>query len=272
MFYVYNGKILNKYDKAKVNPYIDGIMYGYGLFETIKVTDQEPILLDEHLNRLRDGLEYFDITLVYSDQQIKAMVEQLIEANNFDGALKLVVIKNNNISNLIILMNQKQYTPQEYDRGFNLLPSQVKKSSTSNVIRYKTLNYLENLLEFKAAQRNGYDEVLFFNEKNHITEGAISNIFLVKDNIVYTPDVDSGLLNGIMRQEVIRVLEALGVDSRVQPIDQEFINGCEEIFITNALMELMPVNKIKSFQYEPKNRVIMEKVRKYLYMKGDDIG
>lgn len=272
MFYVYNGKILNKYDKAKVNPYIDGIMYGYGLFETIKVRDKEPILLDEHLKRLRDGLDYFDITLVYSNQQIKAMVEKLIDANNFDGALKLAVIKNNNISNLIILMNQKQYTQEDYRQGFNLYPSQVKKSSTSNVIQYKTLNYLENLLEFKNAKLNGYDEVLFFNEKDHITEGAISNIFLVKDHKVYTPDVDSGLLNGIMRQEVIRVLEALGVECIVQPIHKDFINVCDEIFITNSLMEVMGVNKIKSFQYQSDNRVIMKRVQQYLYMKGDQIG
>ncbi|MEA1974656.1 MAG: aminotransferase class IV, partial [Bacillota bacterium] len=226
MVYFYNGYFFSNNEKAKIIPLIDGVMYGYGLFETIKIRNFKPIYLDEHLVRLKSSLDILNIKTKYSNEDIKNIIEALIERNRFNGALKITIVKNNNFSDLIIMMKKSNYNIKDYEKGFNLIISDVARNSTSKVARLKTTNYLENLLEFKEAKNQGFDEVIFFNEKFFLAEGAISNIFIVKNNKLYTPSLENGLLNGIMRMKVIR---ECGMDVIEMNITKDFLENADEV-------------------------------------------
>lgn len=261
MYYVYNGRFLEYNEKIESSPLSDGTMYGYGLFETIKVTNHYPEYLEEHLNRLRKGMEALNIGFMYSDDKIKEYIKKLIRKNGFNGALKIAVIKNKNLSDLIIMMKNSTYNYKDYQKGFKLTISSVLRNSTAKLVNYKTLNYLENLLEFKSAKAKGFDEVIFFNEKKYLAEGAISNIFLVKDKTLYTPKKGSGLLEGIMRNKVIDKVsfKVIEKDLRIEDIDT-----ADEVFITNSLMRVMPVKSVQGTDYNYSTFKITEEIRKEL--------
>jgi len=265
MKYFYNGKFLNENELTNTSPLSDGIMYGYGLFETVKVKSLRPVYIDEHLKRLRDGLAKLDINLIYSDKKIVEIIDELIKINRFDGALKIIVIKNKNMCDFILMMRKSNYYYKDYQRGFNLKISDVKRNSTSKIVGLKTINYLENILEFKNAKTDGFDEVLFFNEKDMLCEGAISNIFIVKNKKLYTPSLENGLLSGIMRMKVIEesTLEVIETD-----IDRFFLENADEIFLTNSLMEVMPVKTIKGIDYNCRKFEISNYIRNII--NGDD--
>jgi 4-amino-4-deoxychorismate lyase len=265
MIYFYNGKFLNNNEKVKIIPLSDGVMYGYGLFETISIKNFKAIYLEEHLKRLREGLETLGIGFLYSNQKIKQCIEKLISLNKFNGALKITVVKNNNLSDLIIMMKKSSYSIKDYKRGFNITISDVTRNSTSKIVRLKTINYLENLLEFKKAKANFCDEVIFFNEKNFLAEGAISNIFIVKNNKLYTPSLENGLLSGIMRMKVIKECDMDIIETN---ITKDFLENADEVFLTNSLMELMPVRSIKNTNYKCSNFIISNYLKNIV--NGDD--
>ncbi|ADQ13619.1 aminotransferase class IV [Halanaerobium hydrogeniformans] len=257
MYYIHNDSFYKNDDKFDSNPFSDFLNYGYALFETIKVTNLTAEYIDAHLQRLRKSSTALNINLNYSDQELKYYVEKLIEKNAFNGALKILLAKNINSSDLIITMKKKEYQAEDYQKGFNLKISQVLRNSTSKIIKHKTANYLENILEFRKAKAEGFDEVIFFNEKGYLAEGAISNIFIVKEKKLYTPGLENGLLNGILRRQVI-LQKKFEVEEKNIKLD--LINQADEIFITNSLLKIMPVRTIKNTEFENNNFKISEKI------------
>lgn len=242
MYYLYNGQYLKDEDKIKSSPLSDGVMYGYGLFETIRVSGLKPEYLEDHILRLKKGLDALQIRFTYSDEKIKEYALGLIRRNGFNGALKIAVIKNKNQSDLVMMMKNSVYHYHQYKKGFKVKISDVKRNSTSNIVKYKTINYLENLLEFKKAKEEGFDEVLFFNERGFLSEGGISNIFIVKNNNIMTPSLDQGLLNGIIRN---RIVTDKRFNVREEKITMKMLKEADLIFLTNSLMRVMPVKEVE---------------------------
>ncbi|WP_369414183.1 aminotransferase class IV [Halanaerobium polyolivorans] len=139
--------------------------------------------------------------------------------------------------------------------------SQVLRNSTSKIIKHKTTNYLENILEFRKAKAEGFDEVIFFNEKGYLAEGAISNIFIVNEQKIYTPGLENGLLNGILRKKVLSQ-NYYQVEER--NIGLDLINEADEIFITNSLLKIMPVRAIANTQFKNSNFKFRERIAKII--------
>ena len=107
----------------------------------------------------------------------------------------------------------------------------------------------------------GYDEPIFLNSKNQITEGATSNIFVVVKNKIYTPKLSCGLLNGIVRQYIISNYDIIETE-----MDLEFLNNADEIFLTNSLFGIMPVNNLekKVFKSQKISKEIFNYYKKYI--------
>jgi 4-amino-4-deoxychorismate lyase len=106
------------------------------------------------------------------------------------------------------------------------------------------MNYGDNILEKRLATKRGIDEPIFVNTKNEICEGACSNLFFVKNGKIFTPTLSCGLLAGTMRRYVMANFE---VQETI--ITPEMIDSFEEIFLTNALMGIMPVAKWGEYTY-----------------------
>ena len=96
----------------------------------------------------------------------------------------------------------------------------------------------------REAQNQGYDEGLFLNSRGHVAEGAVSNIFMVRDDELITPPAASGLLPGIVRQLVLERAAGLGFRCREDNFTTRDLRGADECFLTNSLMGIMPVNSL----------------------------
>lgn len=236
----------------------EALDYGYSLFETIRYQACEAQNLEAHYERLRGSAKALDIVF---DKQYEVFEKEVLEAirasNQQKGVIRYQLSKDGMKSLSQIQVKENRYVKSMYDRGFKLCVSDVVKSSGSFLIRHKSSNYLENLLVLKQAKAEDYDEALFLNEKSYITEGTYTNLFYIKENTVYTPELKCGLLKGTMRTQVIEVLEQNGVTLIEGAFPLKELQAADAVFVTNALMGVMPVHEIRDTKtYTVKHKIV----------------
>lgn len=236
-------KIIFNEDKALID---SGTFFGRGVFETILIKNK-PHFLKEHIERLNDG-----ITKLSLGEHIKSdiVLEKINEYKLDNLALKVVVTE----KNIIFSTRELKYKSANYEKGFKVKIANNIRNSKSILTYIKSINYLDNLLEYEKANLEGYNEAIFFNENNWLTEGCTTNIFIVKDNNIYTPSEKCGLLNGIIRKYVI---DSFNVYEK--EISKEELLTAEEIFLTNSLVGVIKVSEIKGRKLKSK---ITEDIRK----------
>lgn len=224
---IVNGEISNKV-------HIDSsFFFGRGVFETILIKDK-PIFLHEHIERLNEGAKRLGINRELEEGLI---LEQIQKHSIKNCALKIMVTD----KNIVMTTREVPYREEMYELGFKLGLSDVKRNSTSMLSYIKSVNYIENLIEKEKAKVNGFDEVIFLNEKNHLTEGSSSNIFFIKGEKIYTPKVSCGLLDGIIRKWVISNFNVNEGEFTLE----KFLE-CDGAFLTNSLMGIMKISSINS--------------------------
>ena len=235
----------------------DGYSFGLGLFETILLYKGKPAFLDEHLARINKSV--VDLGLNIGKLEKNEVFQYL---NNNKNTLEYEVLKIVlSEKNRLFLKREYTYTEKDYQKGFSLNISEVRRNESSIFTFHKTLNYGDNILEKRKSKKLGYDEPIFLNSKNQITEGATSNIFVVVRDKIYTPKLSCGLLNGIVRQYIIS-----NYDVTESEIDLEFLNNADEIFLTNSLLGIIPVNNLekKVFKSQKISKEIFHSYKKYI--------
>ena len=235
-------------DEETLIKFDSGFFFGKGLFETILIKDK-PIFLKEHLLRLNNGLKCLGINFQIEESEL---LEQINGMKNC--ALKLMVSE----KNVIISSRAITYTSKNYKDGFKVKASKYKRNPYSPTVALKSFNYMDNILEKNIANNEGYDEVLFFNTHNILSEGSMSNVFIVKKNHVLTPSYDCGLLKGVVRDFIIKNLKER-YNVKETKISLEQIKNCDGMFLTNSLMGIMWVSKYEQLIFE--NNHIIEKIK-----------
>lgn len=218
------------YDESKVN-FIEGLSFGRGLFETILVK-KEPIFLPEHVERINAGLIKIGINKHITQEYVRENIAKLRCEN---CGLKMIVTSNN----ITFTKRKISYIEKQYIDGFSLLVSDNRRNKYSSLTYLKSINYLDNILEREKTLNAGYDEALFLNTDNEISEGCVSNIFFINQGKVYTPAVECGLLNGVVRKYVINKYNAIEGKYNISDLYES-----DGVFITNSLMGIMKVIKI----------------------------
>lgn len=233
------------YNEDKV--YVDqGVFFGKGAFETIAYYDK-PVLLDYHLERLNKALEELNMDNL-EEEELRKFIDRLSLHNT---SFKITVTD----KNIIISTRPIPYTEDMYREGSHLTISDVRRNKTSKLTYIKSCCYYENILQKQEAVKNGYNDLIFLNEEDKITETSCANIFFVKDKKIYTPRVKDGLLNGVIRRWIMENYEVTETS-----IDIEDISEYDEVFITNSLMGIMKVSKINNTSYN--NEEISSIIRK----------
>ena len=220
-------------DKINVD---EGSFFGRGVFETILWKDS-PVFLNEHLERLRTSM--LEIGLIPLEEDI--LREYLDKLSIRNKGVKITVTP----LNIIITQRDIPYRDEDYNRGMKLIISKVQRNSTSRLCYIKSTCYIENLIEKENAKKIGYDDVVFLNENGYVTETSCANIFVVKNKEIFTPKVEDGLLDGIIRK---RIMEEFKVQER--SITLEELKESDEVIITNSLMGAMSVKKINWTNYD----------------------
>ena len=248
-----NGALVPK-SEAMVSVSDYGFLYGYGLFETMRAYDSVIFRLDRHIERLIRSAG--ETGLTFDAEVLKQAVVDTVEANHLAGARVRLTVTGGEGSTApdigschhpTVLVTAVSYTPYDeevYNRGFRLMTSRIRRNSRSPVSAMKTLNYLECLIARREAKAAGFDDGLLLNEAGFLAETAVSNIFLVREETIITPDEASGILPGVTREAVIETAEKLSLPVEIRSTAADEIREADEVFVTNSLMEIMPVRAI----------------------------
>jgi 4-amino-4-deoxychorismate lyase len=227
----------------------EGLFFGRGVFETI-LWKRKPVFLDEHIERLKKSMKKINL-LPLEEKELR---EYLSKLNIENKAVKITITP----LNIIISEREINYKEEDYNKGMSLTISSVRRNSTSRLCYVKSTCYIENLIEKENAKMIGYDDVIFLNEKGYVTETSCANIFIAKNKEIFTPKINDGLLDGIMRRKIIE-----NFDVKEKSITMDELKECEEVVITNSLMGAMSIKKIDDIRYDSEKFRYMfnEKIR-----------
>ncbi len=230
-------------------PVLDGgVLYGQGLFETFLIKDGQPVFADAHLKRLAASAGELSFNTLFTINEVDLMLRETVRLNGLDhGAARITLTSGveGQPANLFINMRPLPYRPEHYERGFTAGFVPVPRNQRSPLVFHKTTSFFENMLARRETVKKGWDEGLFLNTIGELAEGTVSNIFLIIDGTVVTPSRESGLLPGIMRQVVLDACVEKGIPSQERKVLPGEFNCCQEAFITNSLMGVMPLVSIE---------------------------
>lgn len=261
--YIYlNNEILPK-SEAKVSVYDHGFLYGDGVYETMRVYDGVPFMLDEHLRRLFRSASLIRLDIPKDFNGIKTAIFDTLSANNLKNAyLRITVSRGYGPIGLdpevcrqptfvIIAEEMKEYPSSLYEKGIKVIVASTKRNPKEALNpQIKSLNFLNNILAKIEAKDRGAYEAIMLNYHGHLTEGTISNIFFFKEDTLCTPSIECGILDGITRGIVLDLATREGLFVREGVFTTEDLYSASEVFITNSTLEVMPVSMVDDKTYD----------------------
>jgi branched-subunit amino acid aminotransferase/4-amino-4-deoxychorismate lyase len=225
--------------QAKISALADGFQFGLGAFETIRTRDGRPLLFAAHHARLAASCAALGLEAPPSAEELGTRVMRLLAAVRLPAAaVKIIRFRDFTRTAELITARTLPYSAPDYLRGFRLMTFRQGERD-GRLTGHKTLNYLENLLARQAAKAAGADEALFVTPAGQVLEGSASSLFIVKDGQAYTPPLSTGILPGIARARVLRLIGPERAHEKPLTLDE--VRSAQECFITNALMGIMPV-------------------------------
>ena len=261
-----NGKFVYSRN-AKISIDDVGFLYGDGLFETLRGYKGKPFKLDEHIDRLLASLKQLRYNPHFDKTYIKSVVYELVSKNKLsqtDAYIKIIVTRSRYGErfhydlqikpNLIIIAKKLDpYPDNYYKNGIKIATSDLKRSAIgSSLCKFKLLNYFENIYVRNEAYHKQSLEGIFMTRDRLVLEGSMSNIFYVKNGTVITPPLTQNILPGITRQVVINLCRENNIKVSERRIHYFDIIKADEIFLTNSVMEIMPVKEIDIYKVESK--------------------
>lgn len=242
-----NGEWIQQ-SRAKISLLDAGFLYGDGLFETIRFQHRKLFRPEQHISRLRDGLSVLNLKLDIPDGTIIQLLTRTISENTMDhGLLRLIITRGvvldkpwdvSSDPSVYILPRPLSPTPIEPVKIVWLQESQFPLIRFQPAI--KSVNYLGNMLAKREAENDGAFEPVFVDNDGFITEGAIRNIFFIRDNTVITPGLDRGVLPGVMRDTVIEIARDIRIKVFEENIAWSDVNQMDEAFITSSGIGILP--------------------------------
>ncbi len=239
-------------DKAAVPISDAGLLQGIGVYETLRTYGGRPFRLEGHLARLRAGADFLGIRLAESDSDIAAAVARLVQSNEVPEARVRITVTAGSMDRaesdrpgaatlIVTAVPLKPYAPELYERGAPVVIASLRSRTLDPVRLHKTTCRIRQFLALRAAHHVGAVEAIFLNTQGRLAEGAVSNVFVVQAGRIATPPADEGLMPGITRTAVLEVAGVAGI-AEERPVTMAEFLAADEVFITNSIMEVMPVS------------------------------
>ena len=247
---------------AKVHVLTHTMHYGCGTFEGLRAykTDKGTAIfrLQEHTDRLFNSAKILRMTIPFSKEQVNAAQCEVVRSNQLEsgyirplawlGSEKLGVSpKGNKVHLMVAAWTWGAYLGAEgMERGIRIKTSSYTRHHVNiTMTQAKTVsNYTNSILANMEATDDGYDEALLLDAAGFVSEGAGENIFIIKDGVVYTPDLSAGALNGITRNTVLHICADLGIDVVQKRITRDEVYIADEAFFSGTAAEITPIREL----------------------------
>jgi branched-chain amino acid aminotransferase len=244
-------------ETAQVSVLDRGFLYGDSIYEVVRTFGGRHFGLQEHLDRLRQSAAYLYMEVPWSDAAIQSEVEKtLAQADWLESYVRIVVTRGveSYISlqpsadlrpNLLIVISPISPEPVLSETGLHLvIPPRLRNHQQALNPAAKTGNYLNNILALLEAQQLGAEDALLLNSKGEITEATTSNLWIVRDGVVQTPPVEVGILQGITRTFLLKILQARQIPHAEMVLYPSDVVSAQEAFLSSSVRLLMPVRQV----------------------------
>lgn len=255
-----DGKFVD-WNNAKIHILTHGLHYATAVFEGIRCysTKKGPAIfqLEEHIKRLINSCKMYHMTLEYSEKELKESIIETIKINNvqdcyirpicYYGYGKMGVNPlPNKVSTSIALWDWEDHIKTQGDKGMRVIVSSwVRIDSRSLPIHAKaSANYANSALARIEALKSGVDEAIMLNMSGMVVEGTAENIFIVKDEMLVTPPLTSGALDGITRSSILTIAQHLGINFQICDISRDELYYADEAFLTGTAAEIKSIGEI----------------------------
>ena len=244
-------------EKALVSVFDHGFLYGDGIYETMRAYGGTLFLLKRHLARLKRSADAIALKLPLPIDKIgDALIESLNVNKLREAYVRLHISRGPGEIGLdpalcpaptmvIVTKPFHDYPAEYYERGVALAIVKTRRNHPLALPpSVKATNFLNNILAKIETVKAGAFEGIMLNWEGHVAEGTISNIFMVKKGVLYTPHLDTGILEGVTRDLVLRLAKKKKMPVKEMLLLPRSLYAADECFITNTTMEIMPVTKI----------------------------
>ena len=249
----------NYYDKgeAKISVFDHGLLYGDGVFEGIRAYGGRVFRLAQHIDRLYNSAKAIMLEIPVAKEEMKGIVTDGLAKNNLsDAYIRLIVTRGAGDLGLdpdkcarpsIVCITDSiaLYPKQMYEAGLKVITVPTHRTSMISLYpQCKSLNYLNNIMAKIEAKMAGCVEAIMLNLDGSVAECTGDNIFIVKNGTVMTPDVMSGILEGVTRAAVMDIARSEGIEVIATRMARYEVFTADECFLTGTGAEIIPVVEV----------------------------
>ena len=244
-------------NEAKISVFDHGLLYGDGVFEGIRSYSGRVFRLDQHIDRLYNSAKVIMLTIPVAKDEMKAVVTDTLALNDLSdayirllvtrgvGTLGLDIDKCSNPSVICITDSVARYPRELYEKGLELITASTRRVALGTLYpQAKSMNYLNNILGKIEAMNAGVLEAIMLNANGSVAECTGDNIFIVKGGALITPDVNSGILEGVTRGAVMELAQKEGMPVEERAVSRYEILTADECFLTGTAAEVIPVVEV----------------------------
>lgn len=226
------------------------VILGFALFETMTSWNGRPLFAADHLRRL--GISCGRLGWKIPEIDLEAVGSELLERNQLSsGRARVRLTMTAGTGGIFDSALGKDARIWIVATTLDMPPATIgvtvspwKRNAHSPLAGLKTACYADNILALDHARKSGFGETLFYNTSGHVCEAATSNVFLVKDGRISTPDPSSGCLPGVARSVVLRIVEKARIPVSERTLTAEDIAAADEIFLTSSTRGPVPVARL----------------------------
>ena len=254
MSYVYlNDKIVPS-EEAAISASDAGFLYGSGLFETLRAENGTVFGEDQHLNRLLNSAAALQIFLTHTQDSLKDAIAEALKANDLQQARVRLTVSAGIPSGdgqppqstvLITAVPLVPYADACYNQGILAILCPYRQNPADPLAGHKATSYFSRMLGLRMAHQKQAAEALWFTTDGYLSEGCVSNVFLVKDGALMTPPVGTPVLPGVARHTVCDLADTHDMDLQEKALKIDDLLEADEVFVTNVIMKVMPVVNVE---------------------------
>jgi branched-chain amino acid aminotransferase len=248
---VFHNDALLPIEKVRLSPGQVGLICGWGIFTTLRISRGEAFAYERHWRRLEKDAALIHLPLLYSAAKVRVHLHEVIRANQVAEGCARVYLVYNSVGfwqsdeprppvDLIIYSSSLP----EHREVVRLALREHGRHAASPLSGVKSISWLNNVWAVAQANNDNFDEVVMLNERGEVAECTSANIFVVKEGKILTPPLNSGCLEGVTRGILMEIAPEAGLPVIEQALRPEDLFSAEEVFISSTNRNLINVAEI----------------------------